>query len=123
MSFLDNDVFDDGLQSLTDNGEVLYICDTEPTSYVEANSTYKLGTKSSPTISAPADRVAGGREVTISAITDGVVDASGTAGWLAICDISNTKLLAVQALGATHAVVAGNPFSLTEFNIGIPDPA
>lgn len=120
---LHDDVFDSGLNTLTNNTENLYICSTLPTTFTEASSTYKLGVKATPTVSAPADRTGGGREVTISAITDGTVTGTGTAGFYALTDDSASKLLAQGDLASTQAVTSGNTFTLTSFKIGIPDPA
>lgn len=121
--FLHDDVFDSGLSVLDTLVENLYICSTLPTTFTEASSTYKLGVKATPTVSAPADRAGGGREVTISAITDGSVTATGTAGFYALTDDSASKLLAQGDLSSTQAVTSGNTFTLTQFKIGIPDPA
>jgi hypothetical protein len=121
--YLHDDVFDSGLSVLDTLVENLYICSTLPTTFAEASSTYKLGTKATPTVSAPADRSGGGREVTISAITDGTVSATGTAGYYALTDDSESKLLAQGDLASTQSVTSGNTFTLTEFTIGIPDPA
>jgi hypothetical protein len=121
--FLHDDVFDNGLNALTNNTENLYICSTLPTTFTEASSTYKLGVKATPTVGAPADRSGGGREVTVTAITDGSVTADGTAGYYALTDDSASKLLAQGSLSATQVVTNGNTFTLTSFKIGIPDPA
>jgi hypothetical protein len=103
--------------------QVTGINSTQATTYTEAITTYALGVKATPTVSAPADRTGGGREVTISAITDGTVSATGTAGFYALVDSSNTRLLAAAPLSATQSVTNGNTFTLTSFKIGIPDPA
>jgi hypothetical protein len=121
--FLHDDVFDSGLSVLTTLTENLYICSSLPTTFTEASSTYKLGTKATPTVGSPADRSGGGREVTISAITDGTVGANGTAGFYALTDDSASKLLAQGDLNSTQVVTSGNTFTLTSFKIGIPDPA
>lgn len=121
---LHNNVFDYGLAgSLQGSVEYLYICSTLPTTYAEASSTYALGNKASPTVSAPGDRGGGGREVTITAITDGTVTGSGTAGFYALTDNSASLLLAQGDLASTQVVTSGNTFTLTSFAIGIPDPA
>ena len=60
--------------------------------------------------------------MTVSAISDGVVDASGTAAWFALCDDSLSKLLVSGNLAAALAIATGSPFTLTAFNIQIPDP-
>lgn len=123
MASLHDDVFDNGLSVLNANVENLYICSQEPTTFVEASSTYKLGTKASPSVAAPSDRTGGGREAVVSAITDGSVTVTGTASHWALCDDSASKLLATAPLSSPQAVTSGNPFTLNSFAIGIPDPA
>lgn len=123
MASLHNDVFDNGLSSLSSYGDRLDICSTEPTTYTEATSTYTLGNKTSPTINAPSDRGGGGREVVVDAITDGSVTGTGTAAYWSIVDVSETKLLATGSLSSSQAVTSGNTFTLTSFAIGIPDPS
>lgn len=123
MSWLGNDVLDAALNRIKNNCENLYLCSTEPTTFAQASSTYKLGTKASPGFTGPADRTGGGRDVTINAITDGTVNGTGTAGFWALTDDSASELLAVGSLSATQGVTSGNVFSLTSMKIGIPDPA
>lgn len=123
MASLHDRVFDNGLTVLDTEADKLYITNAEATTYTQAITTYALGVKNTPTVSAPADRTGGGREVTVSAITDGSVTATGTATHYALVDSSNSRLLAAGALTASQSVTNGNPFTLTSFKIGIPDPA
>ena len=123
MATLGDRVFDNGLTVLDTEANRLDITSQEATTYAGATSTYTLGNKTTPTIGAPADRSGGGREVTVSAITDGTVTGTGTATHYAITDTSNTRLLATGALTASQGVTSGNTFTLTSFKIGIPDPA
>lgn len=122
-AILHDRVFDNGLTVLDTEADKLYIDSTQATTYTEAITTYALGVKNTPTVSAPADRTGGGREVTVSAITDGSVTGTGTAGFFALVDSANTRLLAAGPLSATQSVTSGNTFTLTSFKIGIPDPA
>lgn len=121
--FLHDDVFDSGLSQLTSLVENLYICSQQPTTFTQASVTYKLGTKASPTVGSPSDRSPSGRKVTVSAITDGTIDANGTATHWALCDNSASKLLATAPLSASQVVTTPNTFTLAAFDIGIPDPA
>lgn len=117
--YLHNDVFDSGLSVLDTATTTLYICSQQPTTLGEATTTYALGNKASPSISAPSD-AASGRKVTVSAITGGSVTASATATHWAVVDA--TRLLATNNLAASQAVTSGNTFSLASFDISIPDP-
>jgi hypothetical protein len=49
------------------------------------------------------------------------VTATGTATHFAITDTVNSRLLATGALTASQGVTSGNSFTLTTFDIGIPD--
>lgn len=123
MATLGNNVFDQGLNYLDTNGTRLDICSTEPTTYLEATSTYSLGNKTALNIGAAGDRAGGGREVVVPAITDGSVTATGTAAFYAITNPTGTELLATGSLSASQGVTNGNTFTLTSFAVGIPDPA
>ena len=119
---LNDEVFDSGLDWIDTNALRLDICSQDPATYAEATSTYSLGNKTSLNPNAPADRSGGGREVVIPAITDGSVTATGTATHWALTNGSDS-LIATGALSSSQGVTSGNTFTLTEFAIGIPDPA
>jgi len=123
MAFINDLVFDNGLQVLTDDVDGLYICSQQPTTYAEASNTYALGTKASPTVSSPQNGAVSGRRVTVSAITDGSVTDDGTATHWALTDSGNSRLLAAGSLSPTQNVANGNTFTLTEFSVTIPDAA
>lgn len=120
MSFLADYILDLALAELDTATTTLYITSAEATTYTEASATYKLGTKTSLSIGAPADRTPNGRKVTVAAITDGVVDSNGTATHWAITK-DGTTLMATGSLSASQVVTAGNTFTLGAFDIGIPD--
>jgi len=124
MSYLNDEVFDSGLDWIDANGTRLDICSQEPTTYGEATTdgAHSLGYKDGISIAAPSDRGGGGREVVISAITDGVVTETDTATHWAITNGVDT-LIATQELSTPQGVTDGNVFTLSEFAIGIPDPA
>lgn len=123
MASLGDRVFDNGLTVLDTEANKITITSQESTTYASANSTHALGSSTSLSIGAPADRSGGGREVTVAAITDGSVSATGTATHYAIVDTSNSRLLATGSLSASQSVTNGNSFTLASFKIGIPDPS
>jgi len=118
--YISSDVLDNGLSLINTAGNKLVICSQLPGTYTEANTTYALGSKTSPTISAPQARTPDGRKVVVSAITDGTVSATGTASHFAILDTTGSRLLAAQALASTQSVTSGNTFTLGAVDIGIP---
>ena len=122
MALLDNRVFDNGLTVLDLEANAIYVTSQQAVSYVDATSTSALGNSTSLSIGAPQDRAGGGREVVVTAITDGSVTGTGTATHYAIVDTINSRLLAAGSLSASQAVTTGNTFTLSSVSIGIPDP-
>lgn len=120
MSYITDSALDAALSYIDTNAAVLHICSAEPANYAGV-AAVTLGIKTPPAISTPADRALGGREITVSAISDGEVTGTGTATHYAI--VSASALLVTGALNASQAVTDGNTFTLTSFTIGIPDAA
>ena len=123
MATLNDRVFDNGLTVLDTEASKILVTSLESTTYTEANATHALGNSTSLSIGAPADRSGGGREVTVAAISDGSITATGTATHYAIVDVTNTRLLVTGALSASQSVTSGNTFTVASFAIGIPDPS
>lgn len=118
--YISSDVLDNGINLIDTAGNKLVICSALPTTFTEANATYALGNKVSPTISAPQARSPDGRKVVVSAITDGTVTATGTATHFAVLDTTSSRLLAAQELASSQSVTSGNTFTLAAVDIGIP---
>ena len=121
MTLLADYVLDLALAELDTNVTHLYICSAEPTTFTEATATYALGVKATPTIGAPANGATSGRRVTVAAITDGSVTATGTATHWALTKTTGSVLVATNALAASQSVTNGNTFSLAAFDITLPD--
>jgi len=122
-NYLHNNVYDDGLNAITDNTENLYILSADPELTWANIATYKLGTKATPSISAPSDRTGGGRKITATSITDGVTNTAGTGTFLALTDDSEEDVLAVLELTEELILESGVAWELPSFTIGIPAPA
>jgi hypothetical protein len=122
MPSLNDRVLDNGLTVLDTEANKLTICNAEPSTFTQANATFALGEKTSPSVGAPAARTPSGRRVTVSAITDGSVTASGIASHWALVDTVNSRLLAAGSLSVSQIVTSGNTFTLGAFDIGIPAP-
>lgn len=123
MASLNDRVFDNGLSILDTEANAVHVTSQEATTYAEAITTYTLGSSTSLSIAAPADRSGGGRKVTVAAISDGAITGTGTVTHYALVDTTNTRLLATAALTASQSVTSGNTFTLATFDVGIPDPA
>jgi len=123
MAFLGDRVFDNGLSVFGSEATNIHVTTQEAADFTEATATYTVGNGAMPSVTGPADRTGGGREVVIAALTGGSITANGTATHYAVVDTANSRLLAAGSLTASQVVSNGNTFSLDSFNIGIPDPA
>lgn len=119
MPYLNPRVLDLGLNVLDTEATHLHICSSEPASFA-AVAGVTLGNKSALSIGAPADATPSGRKVTVAAITDGSVTATGTASHWAITDTTNSRLLAAGTLSASQAVTSGNTFTTGAFDVTLP---
>ena len=127
--YITPNAFDASLNYIKNNVENLYVCSAEPTTFLEASSTYRLGVKALPAILAPADYTVvetgeTGRQITVSAITDGVLEsASGTVAYIALTDDSNNELLYVKPVNIAQLISGQTVFTLQSFNIRHKNPA
>lgn len=102
MAALRNAVFDNGLNHVYGNTENLYLLSDDPGLTWANIAAYALGSKASP-----ADRTAGGREVVVAAVTDGLVTGTGDATHYALTDDSEEKILVAGSLTSTLSVTDG----------------
>jgi len=111
---------DAALNRIKNNATELVICSQEPTTYTEAHTTYALGSKTLTTASftGPAAGDTSGRKLTVDAVTDGSIDASGTARYLALTDGSSELLFAV-ALDTERVIDSETVFTSPAFDIEI----
>ncbi len=119
-------LLDRGPQCLVDEVTRLVICSQDPTTFTEANSTYRIAYKDAPSISL-VDGTVDGRAALVAAITDGVVDPGGgsTSGeaW-ALVDMTNSRLLRTGAITGDQVLTFGNTFTLAAFRpYTVRDPA
>lgn len=124
MAYITDTALDALLNAIQDYATRLDICTQEPTTYGEATTedAYSCGYKTGISISEPSDATGGGRKITISAITDGTVSCTGTvtATHWALTNGSDT-LYATGSLASSQQVTDGNTFTLTAFDITVPD--
>lgn len=122
MPYLNDEIFDQGLDWAQANGTTLHIHKTaEPGSYAAAVGANELGSDS-VSVGATASGATDGRRVIIPAITAGSVTATGTAGFWALTDGSSI-LVATGTLSATQVVTSGNDFTLDAISLTIRDAA
>lgn len=103
MRFCHDDVLDTPLDYLAANVTRRTVCSQPPTTYTEANATYKLAqvTLSSGDFS-KSDGVSG-RKTTVAAKTGLTIDTPGIATHESLLDVSGTKLLYVTEIGSVYA--------------------
>lgn len=122
MAYINDEVFDQGLDYADTNGTRIDICSQEPVSYAEATSTYTLGNKTGLNTGATEAGATDGRRVIVPAITDGSVTSTATATHWALTD-GSAVLIATGALSSSQAVTSGNTFTLDAISITIRDAA
>src|SRR3990167_4033291 len=119
MAYINDEVFDQGLDYADTNGTKINICSTEPATYAGI-AAVTLGNKSGMNTGVTENGATDGRRVIVPAITDGSVTATGTAAWWALND-GPAILVATGALSAAQAVTSGNTFTLDAISITIRD--
>ncbi len=119
--FLNDEVFDQGLDYADTNGTRIDICSQEPTNYTEATSTYTLGNDTVNT-GATQNGAVDGRRVIVPAITTGSVTGTGTAAAWGLTDAASV-LVAAGDLSASQSVTSGNTFTLDAISLTIRDAA
>ena len=119
MAFINDEVFDQGLDYADTNGTRIDIVSTDPggtyatvTGNTLGNDTVNTGT----TEAGATD----GRRVIVPAITAGSVTGTGTATHWALTNGSDT-VIASGALSSSQAVTSGNTFTLDAISITIRD--
>jgi hypothetical protein len=120
MAYINDEVFDQGLDYADTNGTRIDICSQEPVSYAEATSTYTLGNKTGLNTGATQNGASSGRRVIVPAITDGAVTGTATATHWALTDGASI-LVATGQLSSSQAVTNGNVFTLDAISITIAD--
>jgi len=133
MKSFHNDVFDNGLNAVVNNGNKMVLCKQPPTTYAEANN---LDTDATPGFKVaeiamvPADYTvqdlaAGGRECVVAAKAAGnALDDSLVTDDLhfAIVDTVNSKLLVVNDETTDQVITLGNPINIPSWSFNMKDP-
>ncbi len=116
---LDDTVLDGAINIIND-GTILTVCNAQPTTRTEAVTTYKLAdVVIDNTDFTTANGDTNGRKVTVATQAAFVVDTSGTATYIAICD--GTTLLLVTTC-TSQALKAANTVTTPAFDCEFADP-
>ena len=110
MSYINSEVFDQGLDYADANGTRLDICSQEPTTYTEATDTYSLGNAVVNTGGTTNAATGTGRRVTVPAVTGAAVTSTGTATHWALTNGASV-LIATGPITEGQLVTSGNTFN------------
>jgi hypothetical protein len=111
----------DGAFDVLDQGDIMTVCTTEPTTRTQAVTTYALAdvAMTPNTDYTKANGDTSGRKCTVAAKSGVTVDTSGTALFIAICDA--TRLLYVTTC-TSQVLTAGNTVNFPAWKVEIADP-
>lgn len=120
-----NDNMMDAALDYVATGNIMTVCDTQPTTRTEAVTTYALadialtpGDGNGDFTVANGDT--SGRKLTIAQQSDVAIDTSGTATHVAICD--GTNLLYVTTC-TSQSLTSGNTVTFPAWDIEVADPS
>tara|TARA_Y100000310_G_scaffold149860_1_gene149248 strand:+ start:2104 stop:2496 length:393 start_codon:yes stop_codon:yes gene_type:complete len=126
--FISDNVTDAALAYIADNGDKLAVCTSQPTTYTELSSDYKLAIETMTTGHGNgdytiADGDVSGRKLTMTAQSAISIDTTGTAQHVAIGKSSaTTDVLLVATLPLSQALTATNTVTIPAFKYTLPDP-
>jgi hypothetical protein len=117
-------ILDAALNYIKTNGTRLCICSSQPTTYTEATSTYKLADLSitSTAYTGPAAGAVSGRKITMNQQLSIDVDTTGSAQHVALVDVSSTALLYVTTCTA-QTITSGNKVTVPAWSVELRDPS
>lgn len=111
----------DSMLDVIEAATIIAICSTQPTTYTEAFTTYKLADH----VIDSGDFTTGngdtsGRKTTVAQQTGVTVDSNGTAAHIALGISGSSTLLAVTTC-TSQVVTAGNTATINAFDLEIGD--
>ena len=118
--FIDDSIYDAGLNVVKNNGTEIYLCTSSPATRAAA-ITAAVASRTgltSGSYSGPANGDVSGRKLTKSAENTITASASGTATHVAIC--TGALLLSVTDV-PSQVVTSGNTVNIAAFDIEFPD--
>ena len=121
MPYINDEVFDTGLDYADTNGTKIDILSSDIGSTYASIAAATLGNDTVNTGITEAGAI-DGRRVIVPAITAGTVTATGTASHWALTN-GTAIVVASGALSTTQAVTSGNTFTLDAISITIRDAA
>lgn len=119
-----DDVLDAALNYIKNNATRICVDSTQPTTYTELITTYKLAIKtiSSSDFTGPANGDTNGRKITSNQHSAITIDASGDAEHVGFGDSANSKLLYVTTC-TKQTLTKDNTVTIPVWDIEIADPS
>ena len=117
-------VLDAALNHVKNNTSRMCICSSEPTTYSQAITTYKLADVSitSTNFGSPANGDGStGRKIQVNAQSSVSVDSSGSAQHVALVSVTSTALIYVTTC-STQGLTASSTVNVPAWDIQINDP-
>lgn len=118
-----DDVLDQALSYIKNNGDRWCICNAEPTTYLEATVTFELADVDVTAVdyTGPSNGDTNGRKIRMNSKTAVPVDVGGTATHVAIVKTGTSTLLYVTTC-TSQVLTLGNTVNLPVWDIEIADP-
>jgi len=116
-----DDVLDGALNIIRNTANKLTVCRAQPTTYAEANATYKQAEVAVDSGDFTIADDASGRKVTVAQQADISITDSNNATHVALVDSGNSKLLYVTTC-TEQALTSGNTVTVPAWKINIQDP-
>lgn len=113
----------DGAFDILDQADLMTACSSQPTTFTEATTTYKLAdvAMTPNTDFTKANGDTNGRKVTVAAKTAVPIDSSGTATYIALTKSGGSVLLYVTTC-TSQVLTAGGTVDFPAWDIEIADP-
>ena len=99
-----------------DEGDILHLCSTEPTTYAEA-TTNSVANRVNPIIGAISDGPNGARQRVIQGFTNGLVATQGLATAWALVDSVSSRLLLADLMENSINLALGTPVELSSISV------
>jgi len=118
-------MMDAALSWVKTNTAQVCVCSSQPTTYSEATSTYKLGIASYTITGSPANNGSSGRQITVQAASSISITSSGNMQHIALVDSSPATLVYVTTIPASSqaSVSASDTVNMAAWTISVDDPA
>jgi len=114
-------VLDQSLNYIKNNVTQLAVCSTQPTTYAQAITTYKLALKTgltSGSFTGPSDGDTNGRKIRVNEQASITVDMGGDAQHVALCSVDTLLYVTTCTL---QTLTSGNTVTVPYFDIEIAD--